>query len=89
MDFAKIDFFGKIGKHQLFLMISEKGIFGAHNCFGHFLVGFEGSQRTNKYKIGKTMNGGNFQMHPPFQKGGCWNVCTKRVSLSVIQKNCA
>ena len=27
-------------------------------------------------------------MHPPSKKGGCWNGCRKRVSLSVIQKNC-
>ena len=68
MDFAKNENFQENRKkHKLFLMLSkQKGIFDAHNCFGHFLD-FWGFDK-NTTKIGKTVNFGNFRKMPPPHK---------------------
>ena len=82
-------FKGKLETLTVFDDFEKKRIFGAHNCFDHFLD-LGGFKKTEHNKIGKTVNCGNFQKCTPrSKKGGCWNGCRKGVSLPVIHKNCA
>ena len=58
-------------KRYRFLTISEKGTFGAHNCFGHFVILGVFKKPQNTTKISKIVNFGKFRkLHPPFQKTG-------------------
>ena len=85
VDFAKHGFFRKVAQTLIVFDLERKGIFGAHNCFGH-LLSFGGFLKTNTNNI-ETVNLNNFQkMHPSFQKGFC-GMSAKRVSLSVVHKN--
>ena len=87
MDFAKHGFSGKIGKHELFLMISKKWncrcakLFWPFSRFGVF------SKTNNTIKIGKAVNFGTCRkMHP---KKGAVGIGVAKGCHCLIQRDCA
>ena len=70
-------------------MISKKGIFGARNCFGHFLdLGGFIKKTKNTTEIGKNCESWQLpKTHPSFRNWDCWNACLRGVTIYDTQ-NC-